>query len=152
MAVTWLLIAAGVWAVIAGVRRSRWDGMPARVLWRNERLYRRPGQIVRRLLRVFLAVVLITASIVALMTVVGLAVASVAVLAVGVLAWYGLRLAAGRVEPEVYPVERLDVDLDAWDVPDVDRPLPDDECGLPSVAVLDSAQPQKGMNGGAPLC
>lgn len=115
----WLLATAAVLAVVAGVRRSRYDGIPLVVWWRQERMYRRPGRIVGRLAKVVFGALLLTASILALLILVGVAIGCVALVVLLLLVWYGLRLAARRSTPHVYPVERLDVDLSAGQEPPV---------------------------------
>lgn len=104
---TALLICAGVMAVVAGVRRSRYDGIPPLVWWAQERMYRRRGAIGRRALRVLLAVALaVGAFMVAAMLLVA-TLASAAVIAGLLAAWFYLRQGAIAAEPELNLAERL---------------------------------------------
>lgn len=121
-ALSWLLATAGALALLAGWRRSRYDGTPLRVWWAQERMYRSPGHILGRLAKVVFGAACLIGAFVAVLALAGILLAAAAAAGVTVLAWYWLRLAARASTPRVYPVERLDLDQD--DDPDVTGPIP----------------------------
>lgn len=104
---TVLLICAGVMAVVAGVCRSRYDGIPPLAWWAQERMYRRRGAIGGRALRVLLAVALAVGAFMAAAMVLFAALAAAAVIAALLAAWFYLRQAAIAAEPTTILAERL---------------------------------------------
>ncbi|MEU4224245.1 hypothetical protein AB0F17_08125 [Nonomuraea sp. NPDC026600] len=104
---TTLLIIAGVIAVMAGVRRSRYDGIPPLVWWGQERMYRRRRAIGGRALRVLLAVALAVGAFMAAAMVLLTVVAAAVVIAVLLAVWFYLRQGAIAAEPVPSLAERL---------------------------------------------
>lgn len=104
---TALLIVAGVMALVAGVHRSRYDGIPPLVWWGQERMYRRPRAIGGRALRILLAVALAVGAFMAAAIVLFTVVAGVAVTGVLLAVWFFLRQGAIAAEPVPSLAERL---------------------------------------------
>lgn len=116
--VNWLLAVATVLAVANGLRRDRYEGVPPRIVWRQERLYRRPAQIWRRWARVAAGTVLLILAGAAGLMIAAVAAAACTLLAGLGLTWYGLCLLARRAEPAVAPIETFDdLDPDLFDPP-----------------------------------
>lgn len=115
------IVVACVAAIAAGVRRSKYDGVPWRVWWATERMHRRPLHILGRLLKVVLGAACLVGTFIAVFTLVGVVLAVLFAAFLLVATWYGLRLAARASTPHVYPVERLDL---APDDPDTTGPIP----------------------------
>lgn len=93
----------------AAVARRRWDAVPPRVWWREQRLRRRPGQIIGRLLRVPLVTLLLVVSVVVVILGVGLLLGALALAATVVAVWWWLRCAARAATPRLEVYERDDV-------------------------------------------
>ena len=104
---TALLVCAGVMAVVAGVCRSRYDGIPPLVWWGQERMYRRPRAIGGRALRVLLAVALAVGAFMAAAMVLVTVLAAAGVIAGLVAVWFYLRQSAIAAEPVPSLAERL---------------------------------------------
>ncbi|RCG32020.1 hypothetical protein DQ384_05625 [Sphaerisporangium album] len=106
-------------AVLAGRRRSQYDGVRPVIWWREQRMYRRRRHIVARLVAAVLGAGLLVGSVVVLFGLAGILAA--AALAAALLAglWYLLRLAARAIAPRILPIERTDLDL-----PEPTTPLP----------------------------
>ncbi|MEU4228268.1 hypothetical protein AB0F17_28575 [Nonomuraea sp. NPDC026600] len=100
-------------AVLAGavVARRRWDAVSPRVWWREQRLHRRPGQIIGRLLRVPLVALLLVASTVVAILGVGLLLLALTAVAALIVLWWWLRCGARSATPHREMYERDDVDL-----------------------------------------
>ncbi|WP_433363881.1 hypothetical protein [Streptosporangium sp. CA-115845] len=108
---SWLLATAGVLALLAGFRRSRYDGTSLRVWWAQERMHRRPAHILARLAKTFLGATCLVGAFVAALILAGVVLAGLVVAAAVGAAWYWLRLGARAATPRIHPVERDDVDL-----------------------------------------
>jgi hypothetical protein len=105
---TLLVAAALVVSLAAGVRRDRYGGMWPRVWWEQERLYRRPGQIVGRQLAVLGgAVALVCAAAVATLLL-GTLLAAALVAAALAWTWWRLRAVARACTPHRLPCELAD--------------------------------------------
>lgn len=115
----WFLVITGILAVLFGIGPDRYEGTPPRIVWRQERLYRRPTQIWRRWGRVVAGAWLLILAGLAGLTIIAVAIGACIVLTGLVLVWYGLRLLAGKAEPAVAPIETFD-ELD----PDLFAPSP----------------------------
>jgi len=122
-ALSWLLTAAGVLALLAGVRRSRYTGTPVRVWWAQERQHRRPVHILARLAKTVVGATCLVGAFVAALILAGAVLAALVVAAAAGVVWYWLRLGARAATPRIHPVERDDVDL-APEAPDAAGPAP----------------------------
>ncbi|WP_433241456.1 hypothetical protein ACQPYK_36255 [Streptosporangium sp. CA-135522] len=105
------LLAAGLLAVAAGVRLSRYDGTPLRVWWAQERMHRRPAHILGRLAKTVLGAACLVGAFAAALILAGVLLAALVAAAAAGLAWYWLRLGARAATPRIYPIERDDLDL-----------------------------------------
>lgn len=102
-----LFTACGAAAIASGIRRSRYDGIPAHVWWEQERQYRRPRSTLWRLARVLAGITLLIAAAAAAMTALAILIASTAAIALLAAAWFWLRQTAAKAEPPLLAVERL---------------------------------------------
>jgi hypothetical protein len=105
----WLLGIAGTLALIAGVRRSRYNGTPLRVWWAQERMHRRPGHILARLAKTVFGAACLVGAFVAATLLVSIVLAGLLAASAAGLAWYWLRLGARAATPRIHPVERDDL-------------------------------------------
>ncbi|GAA3518776.1 hypothetical protein GCM10023075_81080 [Streptosporangium album] len=106
----YLFLIVAALAFAAGFRRSMYDGIPPVIWWRQQRLYRRPRQIIGRLAKVVLGVALLIASVVVALMLLGVVLAAVLLACLLAGLWWKLRSAARAAAPHLYPAERDDVE------------------------------------------
>ncbi|MFC6086371.1 hypothetical protein [Sphaerisporangium aureirubrum] len=104
---SWLLAAVAV--LLAGKRRSRYDGVSPVIWWREQRMHRRPAHILGRLMKVVAAVFALVGAFTIGALLIGVLVAAALLSALLFVAWWKLRAAARACVPHTYPVERLDI-------------------------------------------
>ncbi|MCC5574446.1 hypothetical protein IMZ11_02170 [Microtetraspora sp. AC03309] len=129
----WLLLVVGLLALAAGVQRSRYDGIPPRAWWAQERMHRRPWPIVGRLGKAIAGAACLVGACTALLALVGVLLVAAVLAGAAFATWYGLRRAASAVAPRVMPVERIDIALCEKPAHDVSpSPIPRGETPPPN--------------------
>jgi hypothetical protein len=110
MSPLWALLgAAGLLAIVAGRRRSKYAGISPRLWWAEQRMLRTPREILGRLGRVLLVVALLVASTLAALLMLGTLVVAGVMIAGLLAAWWYLRAGARATTPHLYPIERDDL-------------------------------------------
>lgn len=107
-----LLPVAGVLAAVSGFRRSRYDGLPPRVWWEQERMHRTPARILGRHARVWCGAALLVGSAVVALLLLGLLLSALVALAALAWLWWRLRCAARAAAPRRMPFEDDDLDME----------------------------------------
>ncbi|TMR09306.1 hypothetical protein ETD86_44190 [Nonomuraea turkmeniaca] len=124
--ITSLIYCAAVLALAGGWRRSRYDGTPPWIWWREQRAHRRPGHILGRLAKTVLGAGLLVGSAVVALLLLGAVVTGVLLCLVLAWAWWRLRCAARASAPRLLPFELAD----PHDLPLDETPRPETRRGL----------------------
>lgn len=131
----WLLALAatgGVLALTAGRRHSKYDGVPPRVWWEQQRMYRRPLHIIGRQLKLVVAAVLLVLTFAAGVLTATVVLVATLIAAFFIAVWWCLRTGARNATPHRYPFDTEPFDDDSgWSaappqLPDHAPPTDDD--------------------------
>ncbi|MEV0829738.1 hypothetical protein [Nonomuraea rubra] len=124
--VLWMLLGvAGILALVAGRRRSKYDGVPVRVWIEDQRMLRTRGEIAARLFRVWVGVAFLVLAAVFAALLIGTLLVAAAAAGLLLAGWWYMRAGARAAAPHVYPAERDGLDLPPlYDEPLLDSPRP----------------------------